>query len=162
MRFSDLIELKPACKGMGTTIVFLYFGENETIIAWVGDSRGYHIRDGNVLFQTEDHNYVNELVRQGELTRKQASIDNRRNILTRSILGSYLPTEIDFNIIKDIKPYDFFFLCSDGMLEHIDDTFIQHNFISLNNPTVIKEKIIEACHNKTSDNYSMYLIQVEG
>jgi protein phosphatase len=161
MRFSDYIDLSPEYDGMATTIVFLYLRKNDAIIGWVGDSRAYHIRNGQILFQTDDHSLVNELIKQGKLTPEKARVDVRRNIVTRVIGNFKVPLVPDYKIINDIQSGDFFFLCSDGILENIDEDFIKTHFLKENNTSGIKSEIKKICHNNTQDNYSMHIIQIE-
>ena len=71
--------------GMGTTLTFLYFMPGHAMLAHVGDSRCYQIRDGSITQLTRDHSLVAELVRKGEITPEQAKIHPYRNIITRAL-----------------------------------------------------------------------------
>ena len=65
-------EKDAALTGMGTTLTLLWPGEKEMLIAQVGDSRAYLIRDGKMRQVTEDHSLVGDMVRRGALTEEQA------------------------------------------------------------------------------------------
>lgn len=162
LRFSDYFDLMPQYYGMATTMVFLLLNNNNTaLIGWIGDSRAYYIRQGQILFQTEDHSLVTELVKKGLLNSEEAKYDYRKNIITRSINGPDNHTEIDYKIIENIQSNDYFLLCSDGLLEIIDNNFIEKYFNGVNDPQKIKNNIYHLCEGNTNDNYSMYIIQVE-
>ncbi|TNF26803.1 MAG: serine/threonine-protein phosphatase, partial [Deltaproteobacteria bacterium] len=72
-------------KGMGTTLVMMIAVGSHAFVAHVGDSRNYLYRQGEVHQITEDHSYVNEMVKQGLMTREQAEKSPHANIITRCI-----------------------------------------------------------------------------
>ena len=161
MRFSEYIEMLPECNGMGTTLSFLKFEKEFAYIGWVGDSRVYHVRNGKILLQTRDHSLINELIKKGELSVKEAKYDPRKNIITNVISGEYHPAYIEYKKIEDIKPDDYFLLCTDGFLENIDDNLIEVTLIKNYTVENIKAKFESICNNATSDNYSMVLIKIK-
>ncbi len=117
-----------ALRKMGTTMTLLLLHAGGALIAHMGDSRVYHIRPGSskkesrILFRTEDHSLVNELVRIGELTPEEARLSKRKNIITRAMQPHMEQRpKADLYRTADIRPGDFFYLCSDGMLENMDD-----------------------------------------
>ena len=61
---------KPECMGMGTTMTFLYFMNKHALLAHVGDSRCYRIRDGRIMQLTKDHSLVAELASLWGMLRK--------------------------------------------------------------------------------------------
>jgi serine/threonine protein phosphatase PrpC len=101
--------------GMGSTCVALVMKPPFAWAAWVGDSRLYLIR-GNQIFQmTEDHSWVNEMVRRGMLTREEARNHEDRNFITRA-LGSHPKVEVDvWAEPYPVRKGDRFVLCSDGL-----------------------------------------------
>ena len=100
-------------RGMGTTVVALLINKNCATIAHVGDSRCYLMRRGQIVFKTNDHSVVAELVRKGTLTEEQARISPNSNIITR-VLGLKESVEIDIDVLPYEK-HDRFYLCSDGV-----------------------------------------------
>ena len=92
------------------------------LIANVGDSRGYVFRHGRLRQITIDHSFVQELVAEGAITRDEARVHPRRNIVTRA-LGIEPTVRVDswtMPIIRD----DRFILCSDGLVDEITDEHI--------------------------------------
>jgi serine/threonine protein phosphatase PrpC len=109
-------------RGMGTTMVALVLADERAIIAHVGDSRAYLLRNGELRQLTSDHSWVNEQVKLGLLTREQAQRHPMRNIVTRA-LGNQPEVEVDLSE-ESIRPGDIFTLCSDGLSGMLDDAEI--------------------------------------
>ena len=158
--FSAYVKNYPGCSDMATTMVYLRLFETQAEIGWIGDSRVYHIRDGRIHYQTRDHSMVNRLIEQGMLTEEEARHDFRRNIITRVIMEGDEPVEFDKHHLNDIMPDDFIFLCSDGVLEHIDEEYIRHHFRADNTAESLAADILSTCEDATLDNYSAYLIKM--
>ena len=113
-------------KKMGTTMTFLKFHNKGCTIAHMGDSRVYHIRPGKgredtrILFKTEDHSLVNDLIKVGELTPEEAKQSKQKNIITRAMQPQMeRRPKSDIYHTADIKKGDYFYMCSDGMLEQM-------------------------------------------
>lgn len=109
--------------GMGTTIVATLIDGKQSLIANIGDSRGYVYSNGQFTQITEDHSYVNELVKHGDITPDQAKTNPYKNIITKS-LG------INNDSAADFKPYtaqpgDQILLCTDGLTNMVDDADIE-------------------------------------
>lgn len=157
----DYLQERESAQGMATTLTLLNFNTEGAVIAHIGDSRVYHIRGNEILFQTSDHSLVNELLKSGVLTPEQAANHPQKNVITRAIEGSNRKVEAEVHLCDDIEENDYFFLCSDGILEQIDN----YTLLEVLNRDIILEEKIEAineiCYNSTKDNYTCYLLQVE-
>ena len=105
--------------GMGTTFTALAQSGNVLHIAHVGDSRAYLIRNGAIMRLTIDHTLVEEMVLQGLITPRAAKYPPRRNVITRA-LGTNDHVEVDLIQIERM-PGDVFFLCTDGLSNHVDE-----------------------------------------
>lgn len=106
-------------RGMGTTATALLFHEKEAFIGHVGDSRAYLWREGRLMQLTEDHSLVNEQVKAGLITHKEAQHSRFRNIITRSI-GFEDDVDVDMIALK-IAANDTFVLCTDGLTGLVED-----------------------------------------
>lgn len=159
--FDSYVQEHPEATGMATTMTLAYIASSGIVLAHVGDSRIYYLRDGEILFQTEDHSLVNSLVRLGKITPQEAFTHPQRNVIIRAIQGSYTPTEPDVMLINDIQPGDFIFLCSDGVMERLKNERISDLFGQNLTVAEIKDAILEACEGKTRDNYSFYIIPIQ-
>jgi len=101
--------------GMGTTCVALAIDPPYAWAAWVGDSRLYLIRGGQIYQMTEDHSIVHEMVRRGLLRGEEAARHEDRNVVTRS-LGSHQAVDVALWPEEyPVRPGDRFLLCSDGL-----------------------------------------------
>lgn len=121
-------------KKMGTTMTCLKLHSKGCTIAHIGDSRVYHIRpneDGgaDVLFVTRDHSLINDLIAIGDLTEEEAKHSKQKNVITRAMQPNMerRPSP-DIYETSDIKAGDYFYLCSDGMLENMEDNNICYHF----------------------------------
>ncbi len=112
-RIHELSHSNAEHAGMGTTLTAVYVGEQEVVIAHVGDSRAYCLRDGELLRLTDDHSLVDELVRQGRLTPEEAVEHPQRSVITRA-LGPEVTVEIDTRSFP-ARAGDVYLLCSDGL-----------------------------------------------
>jgi len=104
---------------MGTTVVAALLADGFGVIAHIGDSRAYKLRDGEIRQLTEDHTLVNELAKSGQISAEEAANHPRRNVLTRA-LGTDAQVEVD---VKGFawKPGDVLLLCSDGLYSMVSD-----------------------------------------
>lgn len=112
-RINELSHSNAEHAGMGTTITAVHVGEEDVVIAHVGDSRAYCMRDGELLRLTDDHSLVDELIRQGKLTPEEAEEHPQRSVITRA-LGPEASVEVDVRSFRG-RPGDVYLLCSDGL-----------------------------------------------
>ena len=98
---------------MGTTVTAAYLDGDNVVVAHVGDSRAYLLRDGDLIRLTRDHSLVGELVARGKLTEEQAETHPQRSVITRA-LGAYPDVEVDTDVYP-ARAGDLFLLCSDGL-----------------------------------------------
>lgn len=103
----------PELKGMGTTCVCLLVDDRKAYVAHVGDSRLYQLRNGNVVFRTQDHSYVAEMVRRGTITEEEARNSKYSNVITRAV-GVDVAVDCDTDVLE-YRPGDRFALMTDGI-----------------------------------------------
>lgn len=156
-----------AAKKMGTTLAFLKLHHAGCTIAHIGDSRVYHIRPGKnaadteILFQTEDHSLVNDLVKIGELTREEAKYSKQKNVITRAMQPCMeRRPKADLYHSRDIMPGDYFMLCSDGILEQMEDENLKFIFSAKGGDASNKIDILIKATAHNHDNHSAIVIQV--
>lgn len=114
---------EPGHAGMGSTLTAVTFVGREALIAHVGDSRAYLIRDDSCVQLTSDHSRVGEMLRMKLLTPERAANHPARSQLTRS-LGSALIMNVDV-IRRPIQVGDVFVLCSDGLWDDVSQVQLQ-------------------------------------
>jgi serine/threonine protein phosphatase PrpC len=113
-RIFEEAQADPDLQGMGTTGSALIIHGDKAHFAHVGDSRIYMVRDGEIRQLTEDHSVVASLVREGLLSRSEAEVHPRRNVLQRSI-GVSSDVEVDVSDPIEVRAGDTFLICSDGL-----------------------------------------------
>lgn len=118
----------PNCEGMGTTATILHITPEGSHAFWahVGDSRLYLLRAGQEQLEqlTQDHSYVEDLVREGTITREEAKHHPQRNMLTRAV-GVMENLVVDTGELT-VEQGDMFLLATDGLMKHMTDTEIAH------------------------------------
>jgi len=160
-RIHDLSQRNAAQAGMGTTLTALYVGDQEVLLAHVGDSRAYLLRDGQLTQLTEDHSLVDELVRQGKLSPQQAHDHPQRSVITRA-LGPEPTVEVDLRTLQP-QPGDIYILCSDGLTTMVSDQRLAE--IVASQPTLkgaAKELVKAANQAGGKDNITVILVRLEG
>ncbi len=115
----DFAQGDTSRSGMGTTLTAALVDGDAVSFGHVGDSRAYLFRDGRLSQLTNDHSLVEELRRQGKLTRAQAAEHPQRSVITRA-LGPEPDVAVDTMTVQG-KPGDIFLLCSDGLTTMIND-----------------------------------------
>lgn len=106
------------CQGLGTTLSVLVTLGRLAMIAHVGDSRIYRLRDEQLELLTLDHTFVQDLVDMGEMTRKQADESPMRHVLMQALGQGF--DEV-FSWCGMIKKGDQFLICSDGLNDMVSD-----------------------------------------
>ncbi len=114
-----IAENDPDQKGMGTTVSALLLMETHAVVAQVGDSRIYLVREGAVYQLTEDHTLVAWQVKQGIISEAEAELSPHKNVITRAV-GSRDYVQVDTQTVE-IGPGDRFLLCSDGLHGYLQD-----------------------------------------
>lgn len=110
------------CGGMGTTMIICYETDGTLHWAHVGDSRLYLYREGRLHQITQDHSFVGELERSGQITKEEAETHPKRNLLMRAI-GADNEIEVDTGILP-IFETDTILMCSDGLTNMVSETEI--------------------------------------
>ena len=126
-------------RGMGTTATILSLGEGTAYFAHVGDSRLYLFRNDELKQITEDHSYVESLVRNGEITEAQARIHPMKNVLLQAV-GAVEDVFVDAANFP-VQSGDKFLLCTDGLTNMIDDEEIAKILRTASDPA---EALIDA------------------
>ena len=149
-------------KKMGTTLTLIYLHRGGITAAHIGDSRIYHIRPGKeVLYVSRDHSLVFDLYQSGEISYDEMKTSRNKNIITRAVQpGEDNRARPDIIHITDIQPGDYFYLCSDGMLEQMEDDELLRLLSADESNEVKRQRLIDATDNN-SDNHSAYLIQID-
>lgn len=144
-------------QGMGTTATILHIYKGQAHFAHIGDSRLYRMR--NFIFEqiTEDHSYVESLVRSGEITPEEARVHPMKNILTQAV-GAVDDIEVETGNFS-VENGDIYLLCTDGLTNMVEDFDIGKILLESENPA---ENLVQAAlDNGGHDNISVIVVKVE-
>lgn len=130
----------PQNSGMGTTVVAALITGSKLIIAHVGDSRLYLMRDNGINLLTEDHSVVMEQVRKGMITLEEANKSEIQNILTRAV-GTSQSVEVSVSEMS-LSNKDYLLLCSDGLTRMVEEKEFLETVKTLKEPEIICEKLV--------------------
>jgi protein phosphatase len=115
-------------RGMGTTVTAAALVDEVLFLAQVGDSRGYILREGQLVQVTRDQSLVNQLIEAGQLTEEEAETFEHNNIILQA-LGTADTVQVDLTYVE-LRKGDTLLLCSDGLsgmvrFDEIRDTLLQ-------------------------------------
>jgi PPM family protein phosphatase len=149
----------PGGIAMATTIVACALRFDRAAIAHVGDSRCYLVRRGQATLLTRDHTVVNDQVRLGILSAKEAAESERRHLLSRS-LGNDLFVGVETSD-HQIFAGDVLLLCSDGLHGAVQAPEIAEVVTRNPNLAAAAGQLVDLANDRDgSDNISVQLIRV--
>lgn len=104
---------------IGSTVVCLHIWRNFAFIFWAGDSRLYRFRNNILERITEDHSYVEELVKMGKIEAKDAEAHPAANVVLKAVgIDDILRMDFDYFELLD---EDILIICSDGLYKDLED-----------------------------------------
>lgn len=159
----DKLAIAGDSRQMGTTLTLLYFQSNGCTAAHIGDSRIYHLRPSahTILYKSRDHSLVYDLYQAGELTYEEMKTFPQKNVITRAMIaGDRNHPKPDVIHISDIQPGDYFYICSDGMLEQMEDEELLDVF-SANVRDEEKRQMLISETSDNKDNHSAYIVHIK-
>lgn len=150
----------PESKGMGTTLVMAVLTKEFLLFGNVGDSSGFVMKDQNLHKVTYDHTLVNLLVSAGELTREEASVHPKKNVLMKALGASQ---EVDVDIFDCDMDISEILLSSDGLTGMLDREGIEKVLLGEGSVEEKVQKLVKKANNRGgTDNISVaYLVRAE-
>ncbi|MDA1117732.1 MAG: Stp1/IreP family PP2C-type Ser/Thr phosphatase [Proteobacteria bacterium] len=153
-------QSQPQYAGMGTTLVVCLFYDDKVLVAHLGDSRLYRMREGTLKQITRDHSLLQEQIDSGLITPEQAKHAQHKNLVTKA-LG------IDPTVEPEIREYetlpgDLYLLCSDGLCDMVEDSDISMALEALGaNLKLAAQQLVQMANdNGGKDNVSVILVRV--
>ena len=154
-------QSQPQYAGMGTTLVVCLYYDNRMLVAHLGDSRLYMLRDNKFSQVTRDHSLLQEQIDSGIITPEQAKKAQHKNLVTKA-LG------IDPTVEPEIHEYgtkagDIYLLCSDGLCDMVEDEDIAMTLQTLGkgNLKLAAQHLVQMANdNGGRDNVSVILVRV--
>lgn len=119
-------------ENMGTTLEVCLIYNNRAFIGHIGDSRIYRIRKNIIRKITQDHSYVQELVKDGTITKEEAVNHPKKNMLMKAVgCTPYVEPDI---MVKGFLKDDIIVMCSDGLTNMLSDEEIYNTVLeNINN-----------------------------
>lgn len=113
IKIHELSKSSEELVGMGTTITACLIKGPEMVVANVGDSRCYIIKENKIIKVTKDHSLVQQLIDEGSITEDEGYSHPNKNIITRA-LGTKTHVDIDtYSLnLEEIKKV---VMCTDGL-----------------------------------------------
>ena len=161
MEYANMIVYEKAKEheelaGMGTTMEICLIIDDRLYIGHIGDSRIYRIRRGVMQKLTADHSYVQELVKEGTITPKEAEHHPKKNMLMKA-LGCTPLAEPDV-IERSIQPGDIIEMNTDGLTNMVPAKEIQR-IVEEDNDEIVDNLIKEANTAGGLDNITTIIIK---
>lgn len=123
LRVAEQAAIVPGLADMGTTLVAAAFARGRVVVAHVGDSRAYLLRNGTMKRLTQDHAAAGD-----------------RNQLTRCLGGGSPDQQPDVSDV-DVRAGDRILLCSDGVWGYVDDARLR-DALALRDPRAAAERLV--------------------
>lgn len=145
----------------GTTVTMAFMKGYRTIIANVGDSRTYILRDKQLRQVTNDHSLVSSMVANGQIKPSEIYTHPQRNVIYRS-LGQKQQVQID-TFMEIMRPDDYLLLCSDGLWEMVqNDQKIVEIIARAKDPAEACQKLVQEANNAGGeDNIGVVVIHIK-
>ena len=138
--------------GMGTTLTTAIVKGSKCIIANCGDSRAQLIRNGNILFKTKDHSFVQALVDEGHISEESARHHPMKNIITSALgLDDFKVDPYEWDLVDG----DVLLMSSDGLHDYVDKDDILNVVKNNDNPKNIVNELFNIALKETKDNVSI-------
>ena len=141
---------------MGTTLEICLIYNNKAFIGHIGDSRIYRIRKEFIRKLTKDHSYVEELVKDGTITKEEAEHHPKKNMLMKAVgCTPYVEPDV---MVKGFLKEDVLLMCSDGLTNMVTEQEIYE---------YVKKEVTDSCDNLVKranemggyDNITVVIIQ---
>jgi protein phosphatase len=160
--YRALDVLERGIKKMGTTLALIVLHEGGCTAAHIGDSRIYHIRpsEQKLLYRSRDHSLVTDLYQAGDISYEEMYSSPQKNIITKAMQpGEDNRVKPDIVHIGNLRADDYLYLCSDGMMELMDDGQLADILCSKVNDEDKKIRLLNATTDNC-DNHSAHLIHI--
>jgi PPM family protein phosphatase len=161
LRIFQEAKLDRSRRGMGTTVTAAALVDDHLFFAQVGDSRGYLIRQGQLVQLTRDQSLVNQLIEAGQLTEEEAETFEHNNIILQA-LGTADTVQVDLTYCE-LRRGDILLLCSDGLSGMVRFDDIRESVRSTSEPIDACKQLTERANQAGGhDNITVIVVQFDG
>lgn len=149
-----------AVRGMGATATVGLVFPGAVVLAHVGDSRAYHLRQGHLRRLTTDQTFVAKLLAQGQLTPEEAENHQQRHVLLQAV-GVRESLDVD-SLTVGLRSGDRLLLCSDGLYDLVSDGAIAETLSADWTPISQCRALVTAANSLGGfDNTTVIILHVE-
>ena len=163
-----------ALQGMGSTIATAMIVDDRLYIVFVGDSRIYLFRSGEIRQISIDHTWVQEAINHGILTPEEARNHPNAHVLHRHLGGDRDPLpDPRLRLAEDesdegsqsnqgmsLAAHDQILLCSDGLTDLVEDEEILE-VISSHSPDEAARALVDMARSRGGhDNITMVIVEI--
>jgi len=162
LRIFEASQREPRYRGMGTTVAGINFVDDgaTVLVAHVGDSRVYRLREGQIGQVTEDHSLLNDYIKAKKLTQEEIANFPHKNVIVRA-LGMKETVLVDLSRFE-VHAGDIFLMCSDGLNGMISDAVIQETLSTFPDLDEAVHKLIEKANEAGGmDNVTVVLARID-
>ena len=138
---AEMIKADPSLHGMGTTLIAILRSQNKLVLAHIGDSRAFLVRDGQVTQITKDHSFVQNLVDEGRITEDEAMGHPQRSLVTRVLTG-HEDDEPDITV-REARIGDRYLIASDGLTDYVAPDTIAEIVTAGESPARTADRLVE-------------------
>ena len=144
---------------MGTTVTLLWEDGERVLLAHVGDSRAYRLRDGVLTQITQDHSIVAELLRNNVITEEMARNHPYRNVITRAVgVDPVVTADV---LLETKRQDDVWLICSDGLYNMVSDGQLESVLLESESDEAAADRLLAlALEAGGTDNISFILCRV--
>jgi PPM family protein phosphatase len=156
-RIAFIAECRPETAGMGTTLTAVAL-HGDYLVANIGDSRTYLLRDGALEQLTRDDSYVQLLIDQGHISREAAGTHPQRNLVLQALTGEEVMEPA--MTVREARAGDRFMLCSDGLTDVVADAALAETLAAEEPQESVDRLIALALEAGTRDNVTVIVADV--
>ena len=136
----DAVRADPRLDGMGTTLIALLRARDKIVLAHIGDSRAFMVREGVVTQITKDHSFVQNLVDEGRITVDEAQTHPQRSLVTRVLTGA-AEDEPDL-VVRQGRIGDRYLICSDGLTDYVARATVEEVLTGVTDPGECADRLV--------------------
>ncbi len=134
------VDENPKLDGMGTTLIAMLRTGDRIVLAHIGDSRAFLVRDGEVTQVTKDHSFVQNLVDEGRITADEATTHPQRSLVTRVLTGAE-GDEPDL-VVRQGKAGDRYLIASDGLTDYVARDTVHEVLLGTADPGECADRLV--------------------
>lgn len=135
------IEEDARLEGMGTTLIAMLRARDKLVLAHIGDSRAFLVREGKVAQITKDHSFVQQLVDQGRITAEEAQTHPQRSLVTKVLTGQ--PDDEPDVVVRQAIVGDRYLIASDGLTDYVARDTIDEVLVSTKVPAECADRLVQ-------------------